>query len=175
MHIMNIRLFLCVATVLAANVQAQSVPTDAAIREACVTLAQNAKDAKALGVIQAVAVEDSMPAAMRSRAMVLCALPVLQQMNTNQFGRMVQVILSTYPDEGPVALGLTEDDWLATCPVCNGAGAKVVTCPTCSGSGRCPTCKGTKKTSSGATCPACKGNGACARCEGAKEIRVACF
>ena len=171
----NIRLLLCVAGVLATGAWAQSAPTDVAIRDACAALSQNAKDAKALGVIQAVAVENTMPAAMRSRAMVLCALPFLQQMNTNQFARMVQVLLSTYPEEGPVALGLTESDWLATCPQCNGAGAKVTTCPTCSGAGKCPTCKGTKKTASGAACPACKGSGACGRCEGAKEMRTACL
>jgi len=171
----NIRLLVCVAGLLATGAWAQSTPTDVAIRDACAALSQNAKDAKALGVIQSVAVGDTMPAAMRSRAMALCALPFLQQMNTNQFARMVQVLLSTYPEEGPAALGLTESDWLATCPQCNGAGAKVTTCPTCSGAGKCPTCKGTKKTPSGADCPACKGSGTCARCEGAKEMRAACL
>jgi len=172
---MNIRLLLCVAVVLAAGVWVRSAPTDVEIRDACVTLARNAKDAKALGVIQAVAVEDAMPSAMRSRAMVLCALPFLQQMNTNQFGRMVQALVSTYPEEGPAVLGLTESDWLATCPSCNGAGVRVAVCPSCAGSGQCPTCKGTKRVASGAVCQACKGEGACARCEGAKEIRSACL
>jgi len=173
---MNIRLFTCVVGVLATvGAWAQTVPTDAAINDACVTLARSARDAKALGVIQAVAVNEAMPAAMRSRAMALCALPFLQQMNTNQFARMVQALLSTYPEEGPAALGLTEDDWLVTCPSCDGAGVKAVTCPTCSGSGKCPTCKGTKKTASGANCQACKASGACGRCEGAKEMRTACL
>ncbi|MCL2104067.1 MAG: hypothetical protein FWH21_03280 [Kiritimatiellaeota bacterium] len=153
----------------------QSAPTDTEIKDACATLSRNAKDTKALGVIQAAAVEDALPPAMRSRAMVLCALPFLQQMNTNQFGRITQVLLSTYPEEGPAALGLTESDWLAACPSCNGVGAKVVACPPCSGSGICPTCQGMKKTSAGAVCPACKGDGKCARCEGTKEIRNACL
>jgi len=173
---MNIRLFLfCVASMLAVGGWAQSAPTDTEIKDACTTLLRNAKDAKALGVIQSVAVEDTMPSAIRSRAMVLCALPFLQQMNTNQFGRMAQVLLSAYPEEGPAALGISESDWLVACPSCNGVGAKVAACPPCAGSGSCPTCKGTKKTSSGATCSACKGTGKCSRCEGTKEIRTACL
>jgi len=164
----------------AASVQVQAQPTltdatDAAIRDACATLSRNARDAKALGVIQAAAAESAMPAAMRGRAMVLCALPALQQMNTNQFDRMVQVLLATYPEEGATMLGLTEGDWLAACPACNGDGTKVATCPSCSGSGQCPSCKGAKKTPSGAACQACKGGGACGRCGGAKEIRPACL
>ena len=169
---MNIRLFFCAVTACLTGVWVLSAPTDAAIKDACAALAQNAKDAKAQGVIQATAIEDTMPAAMRSRAMVLCALPFLQQMNTNQFGRMVQVLMTTHPKEGPAVLGLTEDDWLATCPVCNGAGAKTVTCPTCSGQGKCPTCKGTRKAP---PCTACKGEGLCSRCAGSKEFRTACL
>jgi hypothetical protein len=134
---MNIRLLFCITVFLAMNVVAQSAPTDAAITNACVTLSRNAKDAKALGVIQAVATEDSMSAAMRSRAMVLYALPFLQQMNTNQFNRIAQVLLSIYPDEGPAILGVTESDWLAPCPACNGTGTR--------GGGTCLDCRGSGK------------------------------
>jgi len=171
---MNIRLFLCGVSVWV-GCWAQSAPTDTEIKDACTTLLRSAKDTKALSVIQSVAVEDTMPSAMRSRAMVLCALPFLQQMNTNQFGRMVQTLLSAYPEEGPAVLGVTESDWLAACSSCNGVGTKVGACPPCSGSGVCPTCKGTKKTPAGATCQACKGTGKCTRCEGTKEIRTMCL
>jgi len=172
---MNVRLLFCVAAILAVAVPAQPAPADATIRDACATLSRNARDAKARGVIQAVAAESAMPAAMRSRAMVLHALPFLQQMNTNQFDRIVQVLLSTYPEEGAAILGLTERDWLATCPACNGDGTKTATCPSCARTGKCPSCKGAKKTPSGAACQACKGAGACGRCGGAKEIPTACL
>ena len=137
-HTMNIRLLFFVVTFLAASIHAQSTLTDATIQDACATLSQNAKDAKALGVIQAIAAEEAMPAAIRSRAMVFCALPFLQQMNTNRFGRIIEVMLTTYPDEGPAALGLTENDWLAVCPTCKGKGTKEnqTACLECKGSGK---------------------------------------
>ena len=172
---MKIRLFFCVASLLAVGGWVQSAPTDTEIKDACTALLRNAKDAKALGVIQSVTAESAMPSAMRSRAMVLCALPLLQQMNTNQYSRMVQLLLSTYPEEGPAVLGVTESDWLTTCLSCAGGGDKSVACPPCSGSGLCPTCKGTKKAPSGVSCPTCKGSGKCGRCDGTKEIRTACL
>ena len=159
---MKIRLSFCVAVILTLGAYAQSAsPTartdDVAIRDACAALAQNARDAKALSVIQSVAVNDTMPADMRSRAMVFLALPFLQQMNTNQFARMAQVITSTFPEEGPVALGVSESDWLATCPSCNGAGGKTMTCTVCRADGTCGRCNGTKKIN--VACLECKGTG----------------
>ena len=172
---MNFRRLVCTAGLLATCAWAQSAPTDAAITNACATLLRNAKDAKALGVIQAAAVEDTMPPALRSRAMAACALPSLQQMNTNQFSRIAQMLLSTYPEDGPAVLGVTESDWLAACPSCTGAGVKVVTCPSCAGTGKCPACKGAKKTAAGIVCQACKGEGTCGRCEDKRVIRTPCL
>jgi len=172
---MKSKSFVCVASMLAMVGWAQTSPMDAKVRDACAALLRNARDAAAQDVIKAAAVEDTLPPAMRSRAMALCALPCLQQMNTNQFSRMAQALLAAYPEDGPAVLGVTVSDWLVACPACDGVGGKAAVCPACSGAGKCPACKGTKKTPAGAACPGCKGEGGCARCEGAKEIRVTCL
>ena len=41
-----------------------------------------------------------------------------------------------------------------------------ILCYLCDGNGKCPTCNGTRQTSSDNVCPECGGDGKCSRCDG---------
>ena len=123
--------------------------------ELCATLQQSPWDAKAMQVVQAVMHNEREPAALRSRAMALCALSLIRQGNTNQFVRAVQKMESLYSEEkGLVSVSVAEQ--YSACPACEGKGKRATSCATCKGSD-CPRCNGTRSIQT--TCPACMGAG----------------
>jgi hypothetical protein len=123
--------------------------------ELCATLQQSPWDAKAMQVMQALMRNEREPAALRSRAMALCALSLIKQGNTNQFVRAVQMLESLYSEEkGLVSVSVAEQ--YSACPVCEGKGRRAVNCPACKGS-TCPRCNGTRSIQT--TCSACMGTG----------------
>ncbi|MCL1921998.1 MAG: hypothetical protein FWG50_13160 [Kiritimatiellaeota bacterium] len=151
---------------------AQTPVSDAEIEQACVALQKSPTDAKASQVVQGIAKDKAYPAALRSRAIAVCALAALAQHNTNQHVRIAALLQEEYPDERRL-LRVTLEDCMVPCERCGGEGQQKVSCPTCLGSGKCKTCDGTGKRGT-LQCTACKGNGVCARCAGAKKIVATC-
>jgi excinuclease UvrABC ATPase subunit len=119
------------------------------------TLQKKPWDALAMQKMQVLLRNEREPAALRSRAMALCALALIKQGNTNQFVRAVQLMESAYPEgKGLVTVSVAEQ--YVTCPVCSGKGKREVSCPSCRGS-TCPRCKGTRSMLS--ACSDCMGAG----------------
>jgi hypothetical protein len=121
----------------------------------CATLQKSPWDVQAMQGMQALMRNEREPAALRCRAMALCALSLIKQGNTNQFLRAVQMLETTYPDgKGLVAVSV-EEQYIA-CAVCEGKGKRAVNCPACKGSA-CPRCNGTRSIQT--ACSACMGVG----------------
>lgn len=121
----------------------------------CGTLQKSPWDATAMQGMQALMRETREPAAVRSRAMALCALALIKQGNTNQFGRAVQMLEATYPEgKGLVTVSVAEQ--YPACSACAGKGKREVSCPSCKGR-TCPRCNGTRSMLT--TCSDCMGAG----------------
>ena len=163
----GIVLSVCVA---AAQSFAQTV-SDSEIEQACVALRKTPSDAKAVQALQSVAKGKAYPDGVRSRALGVCALTALTQLNTNQFARVAATLQGDYPGQGLITV--TAEDCIRPCARCNGTGTQESSCPTCLASGICKACDG-KGVRNASQCPTCKGIKLCARCNGAKTIPITC-
>ena len=165
--IASVVLAICVA---AAQGVAQTVP-DATLERACVTLQKTPSDVKAAQVLQSVAKDKAYPDGWRSRALGVCALTSLIQLNTNQFGHAMAMLERDYPEQR--LLTVTLADCVKPCVRCQRTGQQEVSCPTCLASGTCKTCDG-KGVRNASPCPTCKGSKLCARCAGSKKMAITC-
>ena len=165
--IASVALSICVSI---AQGHAQTV-LDAELERACVALQKTPTDMQATQVLQRVAKDKTYSDVWRSRALGICALTALAQLNTNQFGRVMDMLENDFPGQQLVAVNLEE--CVKPCVRCLGSGEQEVSCPTCLASGACKTCDG-KGVRNGSPCPTCKGSKLCARCAGAMKMTVTC-
>ncbi|MEI7945939.1 MAG: hypothetical protein WCJ02_04555 [bacterium] len=147
------RIIMLVGLLWASSWQARAVGVDQ--EELCATLQKSPWDDKAMLVMQSVMRNEREPAALRSRAMAICALSLIKQGNTNQFVRAVQILESMYSAEKGLVTVTVAEQYI-TCPACEGKGKRAVGCPACKGS-TCPRCNGTRSIQT--TCSACMGAG----------------
>ena len=167
----SVVLFVCAS---AAQGLAQAVP-DAELEKACVALQKVPSDMQAVQVLQRVAKDKAYPGEWRSRALGVCALTSLIQLNSNQFCRVAVMLEEEFPEKQDLKEMLTESlsQCMRVCVRCQGTGEQEVSCPTCLASGNCKTCDGTGKRNA-TLCPTCKGSKLCARCAGAKTMAITC-